>query len=275
MTLIRIEPFEDLTSVDAYSANTMISATIVPPRTGSFMRCPASSHWGEIRLPMPWQDTITMGFAWKTSGLSTSLICQAFETIGGSVQISIGSKIDGAFELQRSGSTVATTATGLYVANQWYYLEVQSKIANAGGTLTLRLNGTQIGTFSGDTQTGTTALVNAIRLATGSQNNYFDDFYLCTAATTPDAFLGDCVVETLLPNGNGAVNQFIGSDGNSTDNWDLVDAVPPVPEAYVTSSTPGHQDLYTMSDLVPEYSTDLRRQRGRNSDQEGRRSTLA
>jgi archaellin len=252
VTLVRIEPFEDLSSVDAYSSNTSVSSTIVAPRTGGFMRCGASSHWGELRLPAPWQDTITMGFAWKTSGLSSSVICQCFELIGGQVQVSIGSKSDGAFELMRSSSVVATTAAGLYVANQWYYLEVQTKVHQTAGTLTLRLNGTQIGTFAGDTQTSSTnSYVSAIRLATGSANNYFDDLYICAAATTPDPFLGDCVVEMLVPNGNGAVNQFAGSDGDSVNNWELVDEVPVVADTYVVSSTPGHQDLYTLSALAP------------------------
>ena len=42
---------------------------------------------------------------------------------------------------------------------------------------------------------------------------------------------------------------FTGSDGDSTDNYLLVDEVPPSGADYVSSSTIGAQDLYTMSNL--------------------------
>ena len=64
-----------------------------------------------------------------------------------------------------------------------------------------------------------------------------------------DPFLGPIAVETLRPNGNGAVNQWAGSDGDSADNWQLVDDPTVDNGSYVYSTTVGQQDLYTMGDL--------------------------
>ena len=81
-----------------------------------------------------------------------------------------------------------------------------------------------------------------------SGTTIFDDVYLM--AGTGDEFLGDCTVATLLPTGNGFVNQFVGSDGNSTDNYLLVDEQPPSSTDYVGSATTGQQDLYTLTNLT-------------------------
>jgi hypothetical protein len=59
-------------------------------------------------------------------------------------------------------------------------------------------------------------------------------------------------VECLFPNGNGASSQWVGSDGNSTDNYLLVDEAAPNDDTdYVTSATVGDKDTYAYSNLTP------------------------
>lgn len=51
----------------------------------------------------------------------------------------------------------------------------------------------------------------------------------------------------LFPNGNGDLSQWAGSDGNSTDNYLLVDEVPPNTTDYVESNTSGQIDEYELT----------------------------
>ena len=84
----------------------------------------------------------------------------------------------------------------------------------------------------------------------------YDDFYLMTGSG--DTPLGDIVIETLYPNGNGNANQFVGSDGDSTNNYLLVNETgAPVTSSYVADSTSGHQDMYALTDLVTSAGTVL------------------
>ncbi|HET9665979.1 MAG TPA: hypothetical protein VFP09_04460, partial [Desertimonas sp.] len=133
-----------------------------------------------------------------------------------------------------------------------YYMEVQAKLHDTTGFVTVRLNGVVIAeALNVDTKNaGTKTTFDTLRFsATGGSNSRFDDLYLMTGAG--DAFLGEIQVETLVPNGNGAVNQWMGSDGNQTDNYLLIDEIANINTAdYVGSSVSGQQDLYQMTNLV-------------------------
>jgi hypothetical protein len=74
----------------------------------------------------------------------------------------------------------------------------------------------------------------------------FDDLYIAddNPAGAHD-FLGNLNVNTLMPNGAGAVTQF--SPTGAAANWQAVDEIPPNDDtSYVGSSTAGNQDLYTV-----------------------------
>jgi hypothetical protein len=114
------------------------------------------------------------------------------------------------------------------------------------GTGTIRVNGvTVLGPLTGlDTKAaGTKTTTDTIKLGNGSGLTIsFDDLYLMTG--TGDSFLGDCLVETLYPNGNGNANAWVGSDGDSTNNYLLVSENPPSISDYTGGSTSGQQDMY-------------------------------
>src|SRR5690606_10747881 len=63
-------------------------------------------------------------------------------------------------------------------------------------------------------------------------------------------FLGDHKVETLIPVGNGANSDLLGSDGNSVDNYLLVDELPADYADYVTTNVIGATDTYQFSDML-------------------------
>jgi hypothetical protein len=79
----------------------------------------------------------------------------------------------------------------------------------------------------------------------------FDNLYvLDSTGSVNNARLGEIVVECLRPNGNGNSSQWVGSDGNSTDNYQLVDDPTPDTADYVQSGASGDKDTYAYGDLA-------------------------
>lgn len=170
--------------------------------------------------------------------------------------ICINVRFDGTTLSVRAGSTVlgsvlsaAFAATGV-----WKHVGLDVKIASSGGWVYLYLDGVLIFSFDGDTNDGA-ASFNKITIGspiighTWAIPIYYDDIYLDnlsgeSAPTAPP----DYRFLPVLPNGNGYISQWDGNDGNSTDNYLLVDEVPPDNDTtYVESAVSGEADSYTMT----------------------------
>src|SRR3972149_102317 len=139
--------------------------------------------------------------------------------------------------------------------NTWYLVEVRIKIADAGGVLEVKVDGTVDATFSGDTKPGADTTFNLIYiLHTGASVWRIADFALNdTAGGVDDGYPGDGKVVMLTPNGNGDSSQLVGNDGNSVDNYLLVDEIPPdVDTTHVESATATEKDLYGMTTYTLE-----------------------
>jgi hypothetical protein len=159
---------------------------------------------------------------------------------------------------------VATTAVITAVADTWNHYELSYLIADGtGGAATLKINGVAAATISGvDTRNaGTTGQVSTCvfsgSFSQGTGRIRVDD-YVCTDTTGPapyNAGLGDCVVETVYPSGSGDSSQWVGSDGDSADNYALVDDVSTTD--YVASGTVGNRDLYQLADGSPTFGACL------------------
>jgi hypothetical protein len=64
----------------------------------------------------------------------------------------------------------------------------------------------------------------------------------------------------MFPSGNGDASQLTGSDGNSTDNYALVDEVPSNNDTdYVEGSVVNERDLYQLSNVSLPVGTTVRR----------------
>jgi len=142
--------------------------------------------------------------------------------------------------------------------NTWYLLEAHLKIHDTSGVAELKIDGVPEGsTFSGDTRNGTpTTVDNIYSLNPTGGGWYFDDIALNDTDNSDgkndNSWCGDGHIELLSPTGNspdnGWTDDFTGSDTNSTDNYALVDDVPPSATDYVQSETVGHQDRYQLAD---------------------------
>ena len=84
-----------------------------------------------------------------------------------------------------------------------------------------------------------------------TDSNNVDDVYVCDRLGSEfNDYLGEVQVEGLFPNGNGTYSQFVGSDGNSVDNYLLVDEAPAVETDLVSSDVVGAKDTYQFANLL-------------------------
>ena len=161
------------------------------------------------------------------------------------------------------GTEVAASATGLIAANQWYLLQVYVKIADSGGRVVVKVDGVTQVDFTGDTRNGATGVINSIVLGQqtygpgdGSSfpNTWFDDFCINdTTGSAETSYPAGGAVLYLKTNGNGNSSQLVGSDSDSTDNYLLVQDVPPNTATYVESITHDNEDTYAVDDVPAPY----------------------
>lgn len=169
-----------------------------------------------------------------------------------------------AIRVRRGDGTILATSSPILIPNSgatWRYFEFKVTIDDTAGEVVVRRDGVPVINLTGvDTRNGGTAAnIHSMRYGQNSDNNYgsLDDIYLIrNDGTGLTDFMGEIEVEALLPNGNGNYSQLVGSDGNSTDNYLLVDDGPGVSDAdYAGSATDGAIDTYTMGNLIRTSTT--------------------
>ena len=152
--------------------------------------------------------------------------------------------------------TLLGAGTISFPENVWVYVEFSYTIDDSSGSYELKINGnTSISGSSVDTRNGGTGVHDTVELKApwcGGNYVYYDDVYIKSDTT----FLGDVRVETVFPTGNGNSSSWVGSDGNSTDNYALVDESPANGDTdYVKSSTVNAVDSYALGDLTTTAGT--------------------
>lgn len=107
--------------------------------------------------------------------------------------------------------------------------------ATSGRLILEQWNGTEFVNNEVLTSATLTALVHDPYLINGFELNSFG--------------VGAGFVIACRPNGSGNYSQLDGSDGNSVDNYALVNSAPPDIGTYVFSNTPNELDTYTLTDV--------------------------
>lgn len=199
---------------------------------------------------------VTIGAAFYSSSRECGISLRG--DAGATTHISVIRTEAGILDVRRgtagSGTSLAKGATIIPQAT-WNYIEVQATIADSGGTVKVRLNGSTTNEidFTGDTKNaGTSTNFDQIALVTsGSASSArFDDVYILNSTGAANtSFLGDIRIHALSPNNNGTYSQLTGSDGNQVDNYQLVDERPFSTADYVGSPTVGLRDTYALADL--------------------------
>lgn len=202
------------------------------------------------------QATWVIGFSYTISLLGAVIeICSFLDA--GSKQVELRLLADGTLRVTRNGTTLAT-GTAALSAGTTYYIEFKVTI-NDSGSYEVRVDGSNTNhpNSTGDTQNTANATANQVRIGdalapgTNTPNIDFDDLYICDGTGgVNDDFLGDVRVDAYFPIGNGNSSQLTGSDGNSTDNYLLVDdASQDGDSTYVQSSTATNKDTYDVTGM--------------------------
>lgn len=182
------------------------------------------------------------------------------------VQVELYLNADGTLAVRRSDGATGGTALGSGTTpvplNIWNYVEWKVTADNSAGVVVVRLNGgTEINLSSQDTQQTANARINGVSLGTFTGNasgTIYDDIYVCdgSGSSPTNDFLGDVRVQALFPSGNGNSSQFDGSDGNSTDNYALVDETNQNGDTdYVESPDVGDKDTYAYGNMASTAGT--------------------
>jgi hypothetical protein len=188
---------------------------------------------------------------------------------GGSIQITVTrSHVDDLLRVYRGtrAGTLLATSSDPISALGWTLLRGYIKIsANALlGRFVIYKNATAIIDFTGITQNTASEYVATWNIgkcvpsgthSIGPSYSGFDD--ICwndTLGTYDTTYPGGGGFVILMPDGNGDQSQLVGSDGNSTDNYLLVDEKPPNTSDYVASGTADNEDDYTLSALAGGYN---------------------
>lgn len=204
------------------------------------------------------QSTWIVGFAFKASVISGTIRSIVSLLDAGTAQATLKLNNDGTLSAMRStgNGTVLGTTTFALSTGVVYYIEIKVFIHDTTGTFEIKVDGSSKLALTGqDTKQTANGTANQVLLGADAAitlSTYtYDDVYVCdgTGSTNND-FLGDCRVDAYLPNGNGNSSQLTGSDGNSTDNYLLVDESPPNDDTdYVEHATVGNKDTYAVTDM--------------------------
>ena len=202
------------------------------------------------------ETTIIVGFAFQllfySSGGNSPFL--TLDEIGLGTHMQVAVDASGRLVVLR-GSTTLDTYSVPIAASRWRYLEFKTTIHDSTGSYELRLDGATVLSASGvDTRNGGSGYVDRINLSGVSGNAFgyqLEDLYVLdgvdsgVAGNPNDDFWGDTRIECLFPNGNGNSSDFDGSDGNSIDNYLLVDDTAPDGDTtYVEAGVVGDKDTY-------------------------------
>lgn len=258
MALVHMEGFEqfgDFADVQrSYFGGSAGSSTLVAGESGGqAFRGPVSSQGLSIAVPA--SDNYVVGFRFRvnTAISGTHTVWDTRRTTSFHIELLLLSdgelRVDlGVTELDR------TVGLGL-VADTWYYIEIRFVISNTVGEVELFVDGVQeLNLTSQDTRNNAALDENVDRLLffghTGNHHDFDDIYILDDTGLTNNTFLGDSIVETVFPDGDGNRNEFTQLSGLT--NFEMVDdaSTPDDDTTYNSGSVVGNTDLYTFDDLT-------------------------
>lgn len=274
MTMLLVDGFDHADHLDVWTQISSGGLSTTNPRTGTRSYQPGiETFYRALQVGVDDDDGVTIGSAFYQEITNAGPDGTIFHTLREDTVIHVTAgfyaptrsiriyrgQFPGGFGA--AGTLLAESVINLWTYDTWHYLETKVKIADSGGTVEVRLNGVTVVSYTGDTKNGGTAgLINRMGIETANtgQVRRVDDCYLLNEqGSAPwNTFLGDTRCFPLYPNGNGNYSQLLGSDGNSVNNFQLVDEVgTPSSADYVGSVTPGDKDTYTFEDLPVSVGT--------------------
>lgn len=269
MSLLRWSGFEMGDSANYFTFPTNNDGvTTSNVRTGTYCWTLNNANAAYYDLAADEDDLIIIGNSSFVTGGVNSYNGHRFYGDGGTVlHVEVRHFINdgGTIALYR-GTTLLDSVAGVGNAAGEYF-QIKVFIDDTNGFIEVRRNATTdaIIRFDGDTKNGgVDALIDRVyyhRGDVGGTGNFLDDLYICNGVDATGTqgrpfndYLGDVRIYPRFPTGNDQT-QLDGSDGNSVDNYLLVDeANTPNTADYVGSDVDGEFDTYAFDDLPADTS---------------------
>lgn len=264
MTLLMMESFENV----ATSAHLLAKGWVEAVITGSAPSS-AQARSGTKSAEMSVTSSGYLAFQCDNADKHATMLCgfgfyggvnyDAFRLIfagdnNGTAHITIQPSATGQLIAMRGATELGRSDPNTVIQDTWAYVEVKVILSDTVGAVVIKVNGaTVLNLTNVDTKNaGTAATLDTVRwgATSATPNIYIDDIYIANGAgAVNNDFVGECRVRALYPTGNGNSSQFTGSDGNSVDNYLLVDDPQPVTADFVGSATVDQKDTYVFEDL--------------------------
>jgi hypothetical protein len=189
-------------------------------------------------------------FASGTWGAGLALITVAADN-GATSHVNCVVDGSGHLVLRRGTTVLATSANTFGAAATWYSFQAKVTIHDTTGEFTVKVNGVEWVTYTGDTKNaGTSTRPDRLTWSVNNDTTRLDDLVvLDTTGSVANDWPGELSVVGIRPAGNGANSGLTGSDGNSTDNYQQVDEYPFITTDYNGSATVGAKDTYNMTNV--------------------------
>lgn len=215
-------------------------------RTGDCLRIGGQNRTRYIGKEI---TTFVFGTAWQTNQPLDQAIVHFYDGVSWQVNIRYEAN-EGRLEIIGPGGLIGNSPNGSISINTWYYIELKCTIDNSLGTVEFKINGNEeINETGVDTQASSNNYINKLWIGSNQWYSFFDDLYLLdTTGSTNNDFLGDCKVETLVPDGAGNYTQWTPLSGNNWENVD--DTTPDDDSTYVSTSGTDFKDTYTFDNLT-------------------------
>jgi hypothetical protein len=153
----------------------------------------------------------------------------------------------------RTNANVGTSGSSLLTASGWHRIEAKITLGTtvSTGAIEVRVDGTTVLTVSSiDINTSTLTLAGAIFSGAATQW-YVDDIIMfdSTGSAPFNDYIGDVRIETLIPNGAGATQNWTANTGTQTDAVDDTPNAADDDTTYISSSTVSQKSCFDMSNL--------------------------
>lgn len=152
--------------------------------------------------------------------------------------------------------------TQAFRQNAWYFIEYKVFCHNSTGTVDVKVNGESWASFSGIDTRPNNSLDgwDAVRVSNISNfvaGQLLDDWYICNGmGSVNNDYLGDIVVDHIVPNGD---NSVVWTRSGGTTNYENIDNTPVSVDwedtTYVQSGTSTNKDLYDYTNLDASLSS--------------------
>jgi hypothetical protein len=236
-------------ALEKYSAASTASCSIGTGRNSTSSFRGAGVNNASLSRSLDNQASWVVGLAIKWTGFSvnTGPFIALLDSATSQCDLRVTS--GGELQVTRGGTQLAITSGLGLTTGAWYFIEFKVTIDNAG-SYAVRVNGSAVAalTGSGDTQAGSNAYANIIRIGMfpgggGGGTFDIDDLYVLDGQAGLNDFLGDCRVKCVLPDGDGNYTAWTASAGS---DYQCVDETTPNDDTdYISSSNATDRASFT------------------------------